>query len=283
MDIEQARTFLVIVARGSFLEAAKHLHVTQSTVSARVQSLENALGASLFNRHRDGVTLTSAGRRFLRHARTMVRAHEQACHDVGSQQPFVATWRIGGRIALWDTYLCSWIRWIEQSLPPVSVQCEIGFEDDLMRRLIDESLDIAFLYTPTHSPGLIVEHVFDETLVPVSSTPDSALTDPGYVHVDWGAAFFNQYHASFPDAAPSTLTANIGWLAIQLLLTRGGSCYLPKRLARPFIDSDTLFLVHQAPIFTLPAYMVSHRTLSSELLEQALQGARDIASELLDH
>ena len=47
MDIEQARTFLAIAAHGSFLEAAGRLHVTQSTVSARIQHLEADLGARL--------------------------------------------------------------------------------------------------------------------------------------------------------------------------------------------------------------------------------------------
>ena len=40
MDINQARTYLAIVANGSFLEAAQQLHLTQSTVSARIQRLE---------------------------------------------------------------------------------------------------------------------------------------------------------------------------------------------------------------------------------------------------
>jgi DNA-binding transcriptional LysR family regulator len=34
MNIEHARTFLAITAHGSFLEAARQLHLTQSTVSA---------------------------------------------------------------------------------------------------------------------------------------------------------------------------------------------------------------------------------------------------------
>jgi len=34
---------------------------------------------------------------------------------------------------------------------------EIGFEEDLMRRRIEGSLDIGLMYTPSHSPGLIVE------------------------------------------------------------------------------------------------------------------------------
>jgi len=63
MDIDQARTFLAIAAHGSFLEAAKRLHVTQSTVSARIHNLESDLGAQLFVRNRSGASLTSAGRR----------------------------------------------------------------------------------------------------------------------------------------------------------------------------------------------------------------------------
>ena len=50
MDTELARTFLVVVAAGSFVEAAHRLHVTQSTVSTRIQRLEETLGAELFVR-----------------------------------------------------------------------------------------------------------------------------------------------------------------------------------------------------------------------------------------
>ena len=83
MDLEQARTFLAIAAHGSFLEAAKRLHLTQSTVSVRIRNLEAYLGASLFVRNRAGASLTPAGRRFLRHAKALVLTVEQARHDVG--------------------------------------------------------------------------------------------------------------------------------------------------------------------------------------------------------
>jgi len=44
MDTDQVRTFLAVVAFGSFVEAAARLHVTQSTVSARIQKLETRFG-----------------------------------------------------------------------------------------------------------------------------------------------------------------------------------------------------------------------------------------------
>ncbi len=72
MDIDQTRTFLVITAHGSFLEAARQLHLSQSTVSARIRRLEDELGTRLFVRNRAGASLTPTGRRFLEHAKCLV-------------------------------------------------------------------------------------------------------------------------------------------------------------------------------------------------------------------
>ena len=58
MDIEFARTFLAVVAAGNFVGAAARLHITQSTVSARIQTLESRMGARLFRRGRGGAELT---------------------------------------------------------------------------------------------------------------------------------------------------------------------------------------------------------------------------------
>jgi DNA-binding transcriptional LysR family regulator len=192
MDIDQARTFLAIASHGSFLEASRRLHVTQSTVSARIQNLESELGVQLFVRNRAGASLTSAGRRFIAHAKTLVLTVEQARHDVGLPARYQASLRIGGRIALWDGFLSRWVTWLRQTAPNVSVRCEIGFEEDLMRRLIEGTLDIGVMYTPTHAPGLVVEPLFDESLVMVSTDPDKRWPDEDYIYVDWGPGFLRQ-------------------------------------------------------------------------------------------
>ena len=54
MDIELARTFLEVIDAGSFLGAAARLHVTQSTVSARIRTLEERMGRRLFVRNKAG-------------------------------------------------------------------------------------------------------------------------------------------------------------------------------------------------------------------------------------
>ena len=61
MDTELARTFLTVIDAGNFIGAADRLHVTQSTVSARIHSLEEQLGCKLFVRNKAGTALTPAG------------------------------------------------------------------------------------------------------------------------------------------------------------------------------------------------------------------------------
>lgn len=73
MDIELARTFLAVVETGSFVGAADRVHVTQSTVSMRIRSLEEQLGKPLFERGKTGASLTPAGVQFQRHALALVR------------------------------------------------------------------------------------------------------------------------------------------------------------------------------------------------------------------
>jgi DNA-binding transcriptional LysR family regulator len=280
MDIEQARTFLAIAAHGSFLEASNRLHVTQSTVSARIQHLEADLGARLFVRNRAGATLTPAGRRFLQHAKNLVLTVEQARHDVGLPSRYRATIRIGGRIALWEGFLPRWVGWMRDAASDVSIRSEIGFEEALMRRLVEGTLDISLMYTPGHAPGLVVEHLFDETLVLVSSRRDTRWPDENYIYVEWGPGFYAKHRESYPDLERPPQVVNIGWLGVQLILANGGSCFLPIRMARPFIDDGRLFQVVDGPEFTHPAYMVFPRKADSEVLRLALHGLRELAAEV---
>jgi DNA-binding transcriptional LysR family regulator len=277
MDIEQARTFLAITAHGSFLEASRQLHLTQSTVSARIQRLEEELGTRLFIRNRSGASLTPSGQRFLEHAKRLVLTAEQARHDVGLPGRYRATIRIGGRIALWEGFLPQWVGWMRRVTTDIAIRCEIGFEEDLMRRLIEGTLDIGLMYTPSHSPGLSVEHLFDETLVLVSSRSDDVKPGEDYIYVEWGPGFNFQHARSYPELERPPQIANIGWLGVQLVLGNGGSCFLPARMAEPFITSGRLYRVAGSPEYVHPAYMVYPREAASTVLERALQGLRELA------
>lgn len=277
MDIDQARTFLAITAHGSFLEASKHLHLTQSTVSARIQRLEDELGTRLFVRNRSGASLTLAGRRFIAYAKRLVITADQASDDIGLPERYRASLRIGGRIALWEGFLPQWVGWMRQQTTDVVIHSEIGFEEDLMYRMIEGSIDLALMYTPRHAPGLIVEHLFDETLVLVSTRPDDTGPGDDYIYIEWGPGFYAQHAQNYPDLARPSQVANIGWLGIQLTLSNGGSCFLPARMAAPFIEAGHLYRVADSPQYVHPAYMVFARDSDNPVIELAIAGLRELA------
>lgn len=282
MDTDWARTFQAVVTSGSFVGAARRLHVTQSTVSARIRSLEEHLGCTLFVRNKAGAALTPAGRQFLKHAATLIRTVEQAQQDAGITRGYRDVITVGARFALWVELLLKWLPRMREAAPDVSVRGEIGHEDALMMRLVERSLDIGLMYTPESRPGLTVEFLLEENLVMVS-TEDEAVGDSstGYVYVDWGPEFHAQHSMNFPDFGTPTLVVDIAWLGLQHMLNYGGSGYFPKRLVRPYLDSGQLFSVRDAPSFDLPAYMVYPNDEDPELMRTALTSIRQVAAESL--
>lgn len=256
MDTELARTFLAVIAGGSFVAAAERLHVTQSTVSVRIQRLEETLGAELFARNKAGTTLTPAGRQFRRHALLLTRTVEQARQEIGIVSGFSATLTVGGRIGLWEDLLLRWLPIFAQLAPDVAVRALIGFEGDLMEALIDGRADIGVMYTPQARPGLTIELLLEERLVMVSTRVNPpAEPDRDYVYVDWGPEFFGQHTLAFPNFGGAALTVNIGWLALERILKFGGSGYFPARMLREHEVAGRLHRIPGAPEFRLPAYL----------------------------
>jgi DNA-binding transcriptional LysR family regulator len=280
MDTELARTFLTVVTAGNFISAAERLHVTQSTVSARIHTLEEQLGATLFVRNKAGAVLTPAGRQFEKHASTLVRTIEQARHDVGVPRGFRAALTVGGRLGLWEQFLLRWLPLMRRTAPDISIRAQTGLEPDLMQGLVEGHLDIGVMYTPQSRPGLRVEPLFEDRLIFVA-TDSKARPAPGpdYVYVDWGPEFYVRHSASFPDFIGPALTANIGWLGLRHILENGGSGYFPVRLAREYLDAGHLTAPAGAPEFHLPAYMVYPADHDAGVLGAALDSIRRLSAE----
>lgn len=279
MESELARTFLTVVAAGNFSGAAERLHVTQSTVSARIHTLEAQLGCSLFVRNKAGARLTSAGRQFRRHAAILVRTVERARQDVGIAAGYQATLTVGGRFGLWEELLLEWLPEMRRSAPGIAIRAEIGFEEELMHGLVEGRIDIGVMYTPQSHPGLTVERLLEERLVMVSSDEHgSAQPGEDYVFIDWGAEFYAQHGVRFPDYAGAAVVANTGWLGLQHILQAGGSGYLPLRLVTPHLEARRLHRLRAAPEFRLHAYMVYPEDSESGAIALALAAMRRTAA-----
>lgn len=279
MDTELARTFLTVVAAGNFSQASERLFVTQSTVSARIATLETQLGCRLFVRNKAGTSLTAAGHRFQGYATTLVRTVERARQDIGVVRGFRASITIGGRFGLWEKLLLPCLPQIRHAVGDAVIRAEMGFEDDLIQGLIEARTDIGVMYTPQRRPGLVVEPLFEERLVYVSSTRDHAPV-PGhdYVYVDWGPEFAKQHNAAFPEYDGAALAANIGWIGLQHIVANRGAGFFPIRLVTEELESGRLHRIPGVPEFVLPVYLVHLDDPDPDTVGRAVQVIRATAA-----
>jgi DNA-binding transcriptional LysR family regulator len=72
MRIKQLDYIIKIVELGSVNEAAKHLFITQPSLSNAVKELEQEMGIQIFQRTQKGMILTTAGTEFLAYARQIL-------------------------------------------------------------------------------------------------------------------------------------------------------------------------------------------------------------------
>ncbi len=280
MDTVLARTFLEIVSTGSFQRAAERMHVSQTTVSARVRSLESQLGRPLFVRNKSGASLTRAGQKFLRYAPTLVQMWERARHDVAIPEGHRAVLAIGAELSLWNPLLLNWLLWMKINAPDIALRTQVGSQERLTRNVAEGLLDIAVVYAPRNLPGLKVEQLFDEKLVMVTTDIDQPMIDDdGYVYVDWGPDFETQHGTAFPKLTNPSLLVGLGAMGLNYILKVGGSGYFRLSSVRPHLAGGRLSLVRNAPEFQYPAFVVYPVNNDNESLEPALKGLHHIAAE----
>jgi DNA-binding transcriptional LysR family regulator len=279
LDIDRARTFLEIVHSGSFLRAAERLHVTQTTVSARVRTLEDELGRQLFVRNRNGAHLTPAGREFVRFAQSFVQIWERARHQLAIPLGRTGVVAVGGELSLWNPLLLDWLVWMKKAKPEIAIHAHVGVPDQLIDQLRTGVLDIAVLYAPKLLPGFRVELLQEEQLVLVRArgTENEAVDARSYVYVDWGPLFAAQHEATSAAVGESGLLIGLGPLALSYILRAGGMGYFRRGSVAAHIAAGELDLVEGAPEFTYPAYAVYPENNDGRPdVQDALDGLKEV-------
>jgi DNA-binding transcriptional LysR family regulator len=276
MDIELARTFLEIVATGSFMRAAERLNVGQTTVSARIRALEAQLGRPLFVRNKSGASLTSAGEQFLRYAPTVVQLWQRARYQVAVPPGRQAVLTIGSEISLWQTVLLDWVKWMRRHASDIALRVQVDVPADLIDQVASGVVDVAIMYAPQIRPGLTIDLIAEEELVFVTTDKKGRLLDTlDYVHVDWGPDFTLGHGVTYPDTNPNMIV-NLGPLGLEYILSMGGAGYFRKRMVEPHVAAGRLKIVAKAPKFSYPVYVTHSAATDSPTLKRALTGLRQI-------
>jgi DNA-binding transcriptional LysR family regulator len=81
-DFSDLRLFIKIAEENSLTRGAERAHMSLPAASTRIKNLEESLGAKLFYRASNGVTLTPPGQVLLQHSLDVQRQMEHLCSDL---------------------------------------------------------------------------------------------------------------------------------------------------------------------------------------------------------
>jgi DNA-binding transcriptional LysR family regulator len=118
MELIWLEDFVALAETGNFSRAAENRNVTQPAFSRRVRALEEWIGAPLFDRTANGVTLTAAGQQFRTGADELIRRVNQLrreSREAGGKE--ASTLRFAATHALSFTFFPQWMRELESHAP----------------------------------------------------------------------------------------------------------------------------------------------------------------------
>ena len=110
MDIQQLRTFVEVVQRGSFAAAARVLDMAPSAVTRSVAALEEELGVRLMQRTTRQLSLTEAGSTYFEQVIGILEGLDRAGDDAGPRPARCAV-RCASRLRWPTARRCSFRCW----------------------------------------------------------------------------------------------------------------------------------------------------------------------------
>ncbi len=257
MNLSAFSTFLAIAECGQLNRAAAQLHVTQSTVTTRLNNLESELGQRLFHRRKSGTEMTSAGFRFQRYAQLMTDTWRQARQETALPANIDATFNLGCHGDLWPGLGERIFEYLHDRHPEIAISSWSGNQPDLERWLGSGLIDAALAYSPSLHENRSEYRLGTDSLQLVSTRPRELMRwDPDYVYVDSGEEFRKNHAVSYPDGDTPTVTLGSSVWACRYLLNKGGSGYLPLRLIDEDIRAGRFHPVAGAPRFKRNIYLV---------------------------
>jgi len=277
MEFSQLEAFLEAANRGSFRRAADALYLSQPSVSARVQTLENEVGVALFHRTARGVRLTDMGRTFLPFAQrsmaTLRRGREvlESVRQTSAGILNMATARVIGTYVLPET-----LQKFQQLYPDANLHIKVGGSSDVLQMVVDEEVQLGLARFMQH-PDVDALHLYDEEAVLVVH-PDHSFTktrvaamsqvaqeplivyDPG----DPGSSYFQFINRVCRDAGVTAkVEMNLDSVeAAKNMVRLGlGVSFLPLSAVRREVEFGSLTLIDLAevPPVLLPTYLLLRR------------------------
>jgi len=151
VNLNQLRYFVSVAECGNFTKAAANHYISQTAITQQIHSLEESIGAKLFDRNSRPVTLTPAGKVFLKEVREILGKM-----DAAVMRTREATTGLEGELRLGFTKgyehsdLPKYLRNFHHEYPNVLISCYRCDTDMLAAGLTSGEYDVIFTWDSTN-------------------------------------------------------------------------------------------------------------------------------------
>ncbi|GAA0909857.1 LysR family transcriptional regulator [Rothia nasimurium] len=167
MELSQLRAFCAVAETGSVIGASRALNKVPSSITVRIQQLEQDLGCPLFLRERQRLSLSPDGRRLLEHAQRIVGLAD-------STRDLMRNSEVGGRLVVGAVdvalmaFMPALIGRYRSRHRSVELDVRRGASDVLIEQVTDGALDIALGEGPVSATGLASRLAYTDDVVLVT-------------------------------------------------------------------------------------------------------------------
>ncbi|CAM3425127.1 LysR family transcriptional regulator [Paracidovorax anthurii] len=168
LNLDQLKKFALVAELGSFTAAAERLELTQPAISQQIRLLERELGVRLLERVGRSVSPTAAGRDLLAHLPGITAAIDAAISAVSAHAADIrGRVRIGTGVTTCLYLLPDILHALRAAHPRLELIVSTGNTEDLVRRVEDNTLDLALVTLPVASPLVAATAVLEDDIVAV--------------------------------------------------------------------------------------------------------------------
>ena len=300
MELRHLRYFIAVAEEGHITRAAERLGMQQPPLSRQIKAIEGEMDVQLFRRKARGVELTDAGRAFLDDARAML-AHLDHAFDTARRTARGEQGRISVGYTLFHPVVPRVIREFRQAFPLVSLTLEESSPYDLIERMQNDKIDVAFITLIADQEGVAIEPLLEEPRVvalpsghPLARTEnggDTALSLKSLAGETF--TFLGRPHSPLPMAANAVVAAcqaagfspRVGQIVpnnrsrLNLVAANLGIALIAASLQRNYIEGVVYRPLKRAKQLKIPLNLVSRRGDPSAVVTQFLKLAKRTARD----
>ncbi|MCZ2498280.1 LysR family transcriptional regulator [Xylophilus sp. Kf1] len=153
-SIRVLKTFLAVVADGSFTAAGQRVALTQSAVGLQMRSLEDELRRPLFDRRGKTIALNQDGREFLPMAREIVALYDRALRRPDTPLAMAGTVKLGAVVSALRRLVQATVE-LKREHPALDLHMSAAKSQELVAQVETGTLDAAIVVATARHRGTL--------------------------------------------------------------------------------------------------------------------------------